>query len=60
MRVTEFGDRLTTDIVESLFLEIFKPCLVMILGNMLQATLLEVRGVGFDDAKWSLPTSSIL
>ena len=41
VRVTEHWNRLPREVVESLFLEIFKSCLVTVLGNVLEGTLLE-------------------
>jgi len=58
LRVTEPWPRLPREVVESPSLEIFKPCLDVVLCSLLWVTLLR-QGVGLGDPQRSLPTPNM-
>lgn len=59
VRVMEHWYRLPREVVEVPSLEIVKSSLDIVLGNLLQPSLLE-QGAGPDDLQKSFPTSTFL
>jgi len=59
VRVTQNWDRFPGEVVESLFLEILKTCLDMVLGSQLWVALLE-QGFGQEDLQRCFPSSASL